>query len=129
MSSYGREFRATLAAASKDQASLMTRALGLRILSGVVQRTPVDTGRARANWQVSLGRGSSGEVDAEDKAGSSTIAAGNSVIAQQRGLTAITLENNLPYIGKLEDGSSAQAPEGMTALTLAALGLNATRTS
>lgn len=121
---YGADIRRFMRVATEDQASIATRAIGLRVLSGVVMRTPVDTGRARANWQTSLGQGSGQPLDAEDTAGGATIAKGAAVIGQQRGFTPIHLENNVPYIGKLEDGSSTQAPDGMVSNTLAGLGLN-----
>jgi len=124
VSDYGADIRRFMAGASREQASVATRAVSLRVLSGVVLRTPVDTGRARANWQASVGQGGRGEVDAEDKGGGATIERGAAAIGQQRGFEQVVLENNLPYIGKLEDGSSRQAPDGMVANTLAALGLN-----
>lgn len=112
--------------ATREQASLATRAISLRVLSGVVLRTPVDTGRARANWQVAIGAGRSGEVESEDKGGGSTITAGGQTIAGQKGFDQVALTNNLPYIGKLEDGSSKQAPgpASIVGMTLAGLGLN-----
>jgi len=129
VSDYGADIRRFMLGASREQASLATRAVSLRVLSGVVLRTPVDTGRARANWQASVGQGGRGEVDAEDKGGGATIERGAAAIGRQRGFEQVVLENNLPYIGKLEDGSSRQAPDGMTANTLAALGLNPGRES
>lgn len=129
MSTYGKDIRAFATRATTDQSSKVTRAIGLRVLTGVVLRTPVDTGRARANWQADVGSGKNGEVDAEDKGGAGTIAAGAGVIGKQKGFEPLALTNNLPYIGDLEDGSSKQAPSGMVAETLADMGLSPGRSS
>lgn len=114
--------------ASREQVSLVTRRLGLSVLSGVVLRTPVDTGRARANWQVGLGLTERGTDEAAfDKAGSATIAAGGAVMAGQKGFQPISITNSVPYIGRLNDGSSQQAPAGYVESTLAGLGLETGR--
>lgn len=121
--SQGSDIRAFMARASREQVGTVTRGLGLRVLAGVVLRTPVDTGRARGNWQTAIGPGKTGEVNTEDKGGASTINEGSATIARQRDFQPITLTNNVPYINKLDEGSSKQAPEGMVDLTLAGLGL------
>ena len=90
----------------------ITRAATLELFSGVIKDTPVDTGRARGNWQTSVGSPAAGELDREDKSGALAMAE-----VQQKappGAGQVTcLSNNLPYIGELERGSSKQAPEGM----------------
>lgn len=112
---------------TRDVSSLVTRKVGLQVLSGVVLRTPVLTGRARGNWLVNL-RAATGRTDGPlDKGGGVAIAAGAAVIAQQKGYDAIVLENNLPYIGKLNDGSSKQAPAGYVEDTLSSLGMGIER--
>lgn len=125
--SEGARIRDFMLNATKEQASLVTRVLSLKTLAGVVLRTPVDTGRARGNWQVNLGNPSGREVDTEDKGGTTTISEGSQKIGQQKGYTQVVLENNLPYIDKLDSGSSKQAPQGMVAGTLASLGLSTGR--
>jgi len=78
--------------------------------TAVTLATPVDTGRARANWQAELGSPITEPTDAEDQAGSDTINRNRSRIRSRRGEQPIFLSNNLPYIGALNAGSSAQAP-------------------
>lgn len=75
----------------------------------VIMATPVDTGRARANWQVSIDTEIDSEVDSTNAQGA--IARNASVIRGYRN-GSIILQNNLPYIGALNNGSSAQAPAG-----------------
>jgi hypothetical protein len=78
-----------------------------------VLATPVDTGRARANWIVTVGD-PAGEADRpNDKSGQSAIAQGQGQIAARRPGETIYITNNVEYIGFLEEGSSAQAPNGM----------------
>ena len=60
-----------------------------------------------------------------DKSGQATIAAMQETITNEWDpLTGeiAALSNNLPYIKKLEDGSSTQAPNGMVKITVAELG-------
>ena len=71
--------------------------------------------------------GTSGEEDAaesDDKTGAEAISRGGDVIddyAREAGFPVISVYNNLPYIERLEDGYSNQAPEGMVSLTAAEL--------
>ena len=84
--------------------------------------TPVDTGRARANWRVGIGTNPAGfDEDATDKSGSATIAQGQSTISTWKsGQGSIFISNNVPYIIPLDEGSSAQAPNGMSAAAIQA---------
>lgn len=82
----------------------------LAIDQAVVMATPVDTGRARANWIPTIGIPSKAqEVNNFDKTGSSTIERAGSVANQSRVGDTIYISNNLPYIGALNDGHSKQA--------------------
>lgn len=102
-------------------AAKMVRKAALAIDTAVVLATPVDTGRARANWQASLNApaGSAIEAYSPGAAGSTGAANAAAAMEQAKGVIAghkpgqsIYLTNNLPYIGKLNDGHSAQAPAG-----------------
>ena len=98
-----------------------SRGLARDVLEGVVLRTPVRSGRARANWRVGLARPPEGVLDAADPDGRAAIARGVAAIARARPFETIWITNNLPYIGMLEHGSSNQAPRGIVAATLASL--------
>ena len=78
----------------------------------VVLATPVDTGRARANWQASIGAPETDKLDIEDPSGQETIDKNNDVINSRERGQDIYLSNNLDYIGPLNEGHSAQAPAG-----------------
>ena len=94
-----------------------------KVLEGVVKRTPVDTGHARGNWQTTVNSTTEQELDTEDKDGAETIGEGQLVLAGLEPFETIFIQNNVPYILELEEGTgSKQAPEGMVAVTLAELG-------
>ena len=105
----------------ENNAPAIARKAALAIDQVVVLATPVDTGRARSNWQVGIGgndapprdslapgeKGSTGAAAAQ-----AAIAEGKAVIESYKGGSSIYISNNLPYIGRLNDGYSAQAPAG-----------------
>lgn len=103
---------------TKERASVVTRQTALNLLSGVVKRSPVDTGRFRGNWQTSIDTPPSGVLDSTDKSGSSSISAGVSALTNFEIGLPIYIANNLPYARRLEDGYSKQAPAGMVRLTV-----------
>lgn len=100
----------------------LMRAISLTGLSSLVMMTPVDTGRARGNWLVSIGSTDfTSDDSSEDKAGASTIGTGSAKLSGLKAdpFTVVYLQNNLPYIEELERGSSTQAPSGMVTVTIA----------
>lgn len=80
----------------------------------VVMGTPVDTGRARANWIAALNSASSETREAKDRSGGFAIEQAAGTIGMYDGErdVEIHITNNLPYIQPLNDGSSVQAPAG-----------------
>ena len=101
-----------------DIALKFQKRVALEALTRIVKRTPVDTGFARANWQVAPTT-NEGTVDGTDPGGGGTIAGGLSDINKVRvPFGVIWIFNNVKYIAFLEEGSSSQAPQGMVALTL-----------
>ena len=86
------------------------RTLALVINQTVIGATPVDTGHARANWQVGIDAPISKEIEEEDKSGEATIARNAGTIRGATPKKSIILSNNVPYINVLNEGSSAQAP-------------------
>lgn len=97
---------------AKDMTEKQVQYICMTLLTDVVTNTPVDTGRARANWQPSIGSPASGTIEATDKDGSATINKGANVIKHAAG-NVFYLTNNLPYIYRLEfDGWSKQKRKG-----------------
>ena len=79
----------------------------LELLSRIVMKTPVDTGRARGNWQVSSGEPASGyDLDKKDDKGGAVISEGFGKINNTPINEVLWITNNLPYIVALENGHS-----------------------
>lgn len=91
------------------------RGTSIKLFSAVILSSPVDTGRFRANWQVSGSSPASGTVDgfADPTAKVATYVNG------QKQSLEFTLANNLPYAYALEYGYSKQAPQGMVRINVA----------
>lgn len=87
------------------------RALGINLLNGLTRVTPVDTGRARGNWFVGI----SSPVRTIDngRTATSAVIEGVSKINTAKAIEypEIVISNNLPYIERLDDGHSTQAPK------------------
>jgi len=89
------------------------KGVALEIHANLTEDTPVDTGWARSNWVAKLGRpstttvGSPGSVNPD-----SSTQALLEISKFQSGKGPINITNNVPYIGRLNKGSSKQAPSG-----------------
>ncbi|RTL04578.1 hypothetical protein EKK58_10260 [Candidatus Dependentiae bacterium] len=90
------------------------RKVVLAVDAAVVLATPVLTGRARSNWIPSLDKPVTKELKKEsyDKTGGEAIAAAQSVAAGIKFGSDVYISNNLPYINRLNQGHSQQAPAG-----------------
>ena len=125
------------------------KAYAFALYSSIVKNTPVDTGRARGNWNVSVG--SADESVDENITKSqvpSKVKKNQGELDKANGDESIFISNNLPYITTLENGGypkdvkkgtkvskkgekparyeirsqggfSKQAPQGMVGVTLA----------
>lgn len=92
---------------SSDQ---IVRAVTLSLFNGIIRDTPVDTGRARGNWQTTVGAPASGEID---RVGASASIAEVEANTPTGAGQETYLANDLPYIVQLEEGTSKQSPQGM----------------
>ena len=114
-----------------ENADKLVRAVALAVDAEVVLATPVDTGRARANWRAGLGSGPAAELPepSSPAAGAQeALQQAQQVAAEYQGGegSSIVITNNLPYIRPLNDGHSSQAPAGFVE-TAVAEGLQAVR--
>ena len=104
---------------AKDKAELATRKITLELFSNVILKSPVDTGRFRANWNCSIGSVDKSTSAETDKEGAGSI---GRVRAEVTKYTldgrSIYLANSLPYAERLENGWSDQAPQGMVRLSI-----------
>jgi len=103
---------------TQAQVGLAVRKIALDITADVVMMTPVDTGRARANWLPSLQVPNTAITDQTDKSGGKAMSEMAAVASSFQIGDTIWLSNNLPYILKLENGHSKQAPQGMVEVTM-----------
>lgn len=99
----------------------VVKKLSFDIFADVVAGTPVDTGRAMNNWNISIG---SIDISTEEGGGSASTLVGAKVgeasakLAALRPFETVWISNHLPYIGFLEEGSSGQAPNGWVGMAI-----------
>ena len=101
-----------------EEINRQIRILAVDLDQRIVLKTPVKTGRARANWLVGLGAPRRGTVSSADEKGGATIVKNTQEIQKTKPGQDIWLSNNLPYIQNLERGTSKQAPAGMVSESL-----------
>lgn len=112
---FKRNFAKLMERAGK-KSEMVVRASALAVGASLIQRTPVDTGRAKANWVPGIGQvntTTTGEINAD-----AALANINQALQNWKPGLTIWLCNSLPYIKRLEDGWSKQAPAGMVRLTV-----------
>ena len=92
---------------ARQRAAQAARSLALEIHAQVVARSPVDTGRFRANNQVRCNALPTGVLAATDKDGAATLRRGRQAVADYALGDTVFLANNLPYAYVLEFGRGA----------------------
>ncbi len=116
---------------SKAKIKEVRKAYAFALYSSIVRKTPVDTGRARGNWNISTPNPDLSTSESSTKQKYTQ----KEQLPEPNGDDPIYISNNLPYIAKLEyggfpnppkkgtgktvNGFSKQAPEGMVGVTLA----------
>ena len=99
------------------------RRMGIDLLTKIVVKTPVDTGRARGGWAVALSANPA-PTNAVDRNGSATIFRGLGVIQASELTSDIVIGNSVRYVIYLEEGRSQQAPQGMVKISIAEVEAN-----
>lgn len=106
--------------AAKGQDILdLTVEISLQALRGLVQMSPVDTGRFRGNWITSVGTTDPTVFEAARAPSVPITEADTKLGALNKVPDVVYLQNNLPYANRLENGYSKQAPQGMVGVTMA----------
>ena len=95
------------------------RKASLRILRGVIVRTPVDSGRLRGAWLVGVNMEPIGPGDPSKQTSPVVIREGAILRQVTEADDKITIINNLPYAQPIEDGHGGRTPGVMIANTLA----------
>ena len=82
-----------------------------RGLSGLLPRGYVG-GHAKKNWQGTINRPPTNEIEGEDRSGRNALQAGRQVIRNIKQPVLAYISNRVPYIQRLEEGWSKQKPRG-----------------
>ena len=104
---------------SEKEMKTVIQKITMEAFKRVILRSPVDTGRFRANWGAAIGAATVGTKESFDKTGGATVAAATLTVFDWNCAGSIFLTNSMPYGPKLEYGSSNQAPQGMVRVTVA----------
>ena len=91
----------------EQRADNIKRRIALGIFSELIETTPIDTGRAKAGWN--MGPMLTANVPPKDKSGYDVSMNVNPAMAPQNA-PIIYIYNNVEYIGILNTGTSTQAP-------------------
>ena len=113
------------AEATKRNLNDTVRAVVLELGTRIVQRSPVDTGRFRGNWQIAAGGPDIRTNEPFDKQALGSAPSATTFDRWKGEVNAATIgstfyiTNSLPYARKLEyEGWSQQAPSGMVRVTV-----------
>ncbi len=86
------------------------RSICLGIYKDVILGTPVDTGRARGNWQIAVGVPPREEITRKERGGATNqMNEAKSKINRPMAGKSVFMANNVGYIMKLEEGHSVQS--------------------
>lgn len=86
--------------------------ISLELYRRIQSKTPVDTGMARANWNIAVG---SPDTSTSDSTAPKQV---SSLSGIKAGVTDVWISNYLHYVYSLEHGHSSQAPSGMVVVSL-----------
>ena len=99
--------------------ALEYKATAFEMFSQIIQKTPVETGRARGNWNIT--------TDSPDYSTSESGKSPNVEVEVDNDFPDIYIANGLDYVVELEDGKSGQAPTGIIIPAIAAARANRRR--
>ena len=100
-----------------QEADKKFRGAALSIYGAVIEATPVDSGRLRSNWFLSVNTPSNETTD--DTTGNVSQVKALGAVGQLKIGYSAYLTNNMPYARRIEyEGWSNQAPTGMLRVTV-----------
>lgn len=103
---------------TKLKPQLVIKKVAFDMLSTIMQRSPVRTGRFRANWHVTIDAPDDWKTERTDKRGEKTLKKVEGLLEGADIFECIYILNNLEYAIPLEYGHSKQAPSGMVRITI-----------
>lgn len=87
--------------------------IAVAVTNDIVTSTPVDTSFAKKSWIPSIGKPSGAVGGSKGSPNAGAQQTGKAILSKYNlRLGRIYIVNNVPYIGDLNNGSSAQAPSG-----------------
>lgn len=104
-----------------EKANNLKKKIATAVIQDLVLSTPVDTSQALSNWQITLSSPNAHRIDAiypgrkgstQDASSEAAIAIALKLIQSVKPGQSIFIQNVLPYIRRLNDGYSYQAPAG-----------------
>lgn len=101
----------------------LVRVIVINAVAELREGTPVDTGWARANWIPSVGAPWDQVYGSRPGPGEKAVDGGHSaglaqVAIYRFGQGPVYITNNVPYIARLNDGWSRQAPAGFVQISI-----------
>lgn len=103
----------------EDVGAKVVKKITLDVTANLIETTPRDTGWARNNWVPNIGSPYAGEPGSNPSEAGVAAARGQQESGTVQVATSYTLDrgavfvsNNVPYINRLNDGSSKQEPAG-----------------
>lgn len=109
---------AEFVAKAKGNADIVVRKVALEMFSRVIQKSPVDEGRFKSSWVVSINSIPTGDPGTIDKSGAPSFMRVNAAMVGFKAGDVITMCSNLSYSRRLEYGWSKQAPSGVVRITV-----------
>ena len=113
-------------AKTMHDASKAITEIRIGVSDSIINKTPIDTGFARGNWQSSIGSPIKSEITRFDREAGFAPTGGDGISLREAQEVAETeadkdfyLTSNAEYIMNLEFGGSDQAPHGMVRVTVA----------
>jgi len=111
---FNRDLNAISKGLLPEEVALVQKKISFDILKSVVERTPVDTGRARGGWQVSIGSLPVVARKAKDKNGAKTMSDGAAKLSKLPSYQIVFISNAVEYIEILENGGFVPRNPGPT---------------
>ena len=94
-----------------EGAEAAIRSATIKLFSAIVESSPVDEGRFRANWFATGQQPSTKITNSVDKGGAKTINKIQSAISSIQDWSTFTITNNLPYSTVIEFGGYNDGPK------------------
>lgn len=105
-------------AAKEQDIDDLVHEIALETTRRITLKSPVDTGRFRSNWFVSV-NSPNGMTTTQIRSAEQVVLEADVALGAVDNIPMVYIQNNLPYANRLENGWSKQAPAGMVAVSIA----------